>query len=215
LTCAVELRWRPASTPSTGRSQWWAPPRGPRLFEITHEIWELLIGGIPELRGDELVERLLDASIEENVATLLHMFEHGTAPEDIDAPAAAVAYAKRLAQRRVPIPPLIRAYRVGHGRFLERCLDELAVRSTDAELTGAVTARLIELSFRYIDRVSEQVISTHQRERDRWLPRPPVDRPPTTSRQREGRTASPRSARRPCLRYVVGALSAARSSRDG
>jgi PucR C-terminal helix-turn-helix domain/GGDEF-like domain len=142
---------------------------GERLFEITHEIWELLTSDIPELRGDDIVEKLLDASIEENVATLLHVFEHGTPPDDIDAPTAAIAYAKRLAQRGVPIIALVRAYRVGHGRFLERCLAELATRSTDAELNSAVSARLVELSFRYIDRVSEQVVSTYQRERDRWL----------------------------------------------
>jgi DNA-binding PucR family transcriptional regulator len=142
---------------------------GARLLEITHEIWELLIKDIPELRGDDVVEKLLDASIEENVATLMHIFEHGTPPDQVDAPAAAIEYAKRLAQRGVPIVALIRAYRVGHGRFLERCVEEIAVKPTDAELTAAITARLVEISFRYIDRISEQVISTYQRERDRWL----------------------------------------------
>src|SRR6266571_2831336 len=102
-----------------------------RLLELTHEIWQLLTQDIPELRGDELVEKLLDASIEENVSTLLHVFEH--------------------------------------SRFLARCVEEIAMRSTDVELTAAVTARLVEVSFRYIDRVSEQVITTYQRERDRWL----------------------------------------------
>jgi DNA-binding PucR family transcriptional regulator len=69
----------------------------------------------------------------------------------------------------VPIVALIRAYRVGHGRFLARCVEAIATRSADAELTAAATARLVDVSFRYIDRVFEQVISTYQRERDRWL----------------------------------------------
>lgn len=142
---------------------------GARLVELTHDIWQLLTDGIPELRGDDIIEKLLDASIEENVATLLHVFEHGTAPDTVDAPAAATAYAKRLAQRGVPIIALIRAYRVGHGRFLGRCVEEIAARELPAELTTAVTARMVEVSFRYIDRVSEQVISTYQQERDRWL----------------------------------------------
>jgi DNA-binding PucR family transcriptional regulator len=142
---------------------------GARLLELTQEIWELLTHDIPELRGDNLVEKLLDASIEENVSTLLHVFEHGTPADHINAPAAAIEYARRLAQRGVPIVALIRAYRVGHGRFLARCVEEMAVRSTDIDLTAAVTARLVEVSFRYIDRVSEQVITTYQGERDRWL----------------------------------------------
>jgi DNA-binding PucR family transcriptional regulator len=142
---------------------------GARLLELTHEIWGLLTHDVPELRGDELVEKLLDASIEENVSTLLHVFEHGTPADQVDAPAAAIEYARRLAQRGVPITALIRAYRVGHGHFLARCVEEIAVRSRDIDLTAAVTARLVEVSFRYIDRVSEQVIATYQRERDRWL----------------------------------------------
>jgi PucR C-terminal helix-turn-helix domain/GGDEF-like domain len=142
---------------------------GEHVLDLTHDIWQRLTEDIPDLRGDDMVEKLLDASIEENVATLLHVFEHGLAPGDISAPVAAVEYARRLAQRGVPIVALIRAYRVGHGRFLSRCIDELATRSPDAGLTAAVTSRMTDVSFRYIDRVSEQVISAYQRERDNWL----------------------------------------------
>jgi len=142
---------------------------GGHVLEVTHDIWQLVTSDIPELRGDDIVEKLLDASIEENVATLLHVFEHGSPPDDIGAPAAAVEYARRLAQRGVPIIALIRAYRVGHGRFLSRCIDELGARSQDASLTAAVTSRMADVSFRYIDRVSEEVISAYQHERDNWL----------------------------------------------
>ncbi len=142
---------------------------GARLLELTRDIWRLLTDDIPELRGDHIVEALLEASIEENVTTLLHVFEHGTAAENVDAPAAAIEYAKRLAQRGVPITALIRAYRVGHGRFLARCVDEITAKALPTELAGAVSARMVEVSFRYIDRISEQVITTYQRERDRWL----------------------------------------------
>ena len=38
--------------------------------------------------------------------------------ENIAAPPAAIEYARRLAQRGVPAGVLIRAYRVGHERFL-------------------------------------------------------------------------------------------------
>lgn len=142
---------------------------GARLLELTRDIWRLLTDDIPELRGDHIVEKLLEASVEENVTTLLHVFEHGTAAENVDAPAAAVEYAKRLAQRGVPITALIRAYRIGHGRFLDRCVEEIAERALPAELATAVTARMVEVSFRYIDRITEQLINIYQRERDRWL----------------------------------------------
>ena len=142
---------------------------GERVLELTREIWQLLTDDIPELRGDDIVEKLLDASVEENVATVLHVFEHGMERDRVDAPSAAIEYARRLAQRGVPIVALVRAYRVGHGRFLERCVDELARRSDDAALTAGVVSRMIEVSFRYIDRASEQMISAYQNERDQWL----------------------------------------------
>jgi DNA-binding PucR family transcriptional regulator len=140
-----------------------------RLPHLSHEIWEVLTRDIPELRGDDTVEKLLDVSVEENVATLLHLFQHRLGADDVRAPAAAVEYARRLAQRDVPTNALVRAYRVGHGRFVARCLDELAARNTDSALAAAVTSRLVQVSFRYIDRVSDEVVEVHQQERDRWL----------------------------------------------
>jgi hypothetical protein len=140
-----------------------------QLPDLSHEIWEVLTRGIPELRGDDLVEKLLDASVEENAATLLHVLEHGYADDTIRAPAAAVEYARRLAQRGVPTNALTRAYRVGHGRFLARFLEKLSERVTDPVLAAAVTSRLVRISFQYIDKVSEEVVDVYQRERDRWL----------------------------------------------
>src|SRR3954454_14219012 len=130
---------------------------------------EQLIVTIPELRGDDVVVNLLAASVEANAATLLHVLEHGIVPESVDPPAAALEYARRLAQREVPLHALVRAYRVGHGIFLGTCLDELARQIQNVSLAVEVTRRLLELSFRYIDRVSERVIVVYQEQRDRWL----------------------------------------------
>jgi sugar diacid utilization regulator len=66
-------------------------------------------------------------------------------PDDIRAPAAAVEYARRLAQRGVSTIALVRAYRVGHGRFLSRCIEQLASRTTDAALNTAADTVSVEL----------------------------------------------------------------------
>jgi len=140
-----------------------------RLVEISHDVHKQLVRNIPQLKGDDQVVNLLAASVEGNVTTLLHILEHGIVPESLEAPAAALEYARRLAQRGVPLHALVRAYRVGHGRFLRLCLDEVAQQVQDAAVMVAVTSRLLDLSFRYIDQVSERVISAYQQERDRWL----------------------------------------------
>jgi DNA-binding PucR family transcriptional regulator len=140
-----------------------------RVVEVSRDVQEHLIRTIPELKGDDLVVNLLAASVEGNITTVLHVLEHGIVPEDVEAPAAALEYAKRLAQRGVPLHALVRAYRMGHGRFLRWCLDEVARQVQDGATAAAVADRLLEVSFRYVDRVSERMISAYQQERDRWL----------------------------------------------
>jgi hypothetical protein len=140
-----------------------------RLSDVTDDLVELLTRDIPPLRDDARIESLLAASVAENVATLLHMFEHGIDPQSIEAPAAAVEYARRLAQRGVPLAALVRAYRIGHARFLHWCFAELKHDAADAPVVGEATRRMTELSFVYIDRISERVIEFYEQERDRWL----------------------------------------------
>jgi hypothetical protein len=142
---------------------------GAHLDDISRDLWQRLMSDVPGLQGDDLIVTMLAASVEENVATLLHMLEHGMLPKDIDAPAAAVQYARRLAQRSVPMGALVRAYRLGHARFLGWCLRELQRQSGDVDLVLAVTQRVLEISFGYIDRVSEQVVTAYLSEREHWL----------------------------------------------
>ena len=140
-----------------------------RVAEVSQDVWRRLIDDIPELKADDALVNLLAASVEANVATLLDVLQHGIALDALDAPAAAVEYARRVAQRGIPLHALVRAYRVGHARFLRWCLDEIPEQTHDVALTRAVIRRLLDESFGYIDRVSEQMISAYQHERDRWL----------------------------------------------
>jgi PucR C-terminal helix-turn-helix domain/GGDEF-like domain len=140
-----------------------------KLAEVSRDVWQQLIQDIPELHGDDLIVNLLAASVEENIATVLHMIEYGMVPQSVDAPAAAVEYARRLAQRGMSMIALVRAYRLGHARFLQWCLDELGRQTGMTEPAIAVTHQLLETSFGYVDRTSEQVVLAYQQERDNWM----------------------------------------------
>ena len=140
-----------------------------KLTEVSQDIWQQLIRDIPELHGDDLIVSLLSASVEENIATVLHMLEYGMVPQRVDAPAAAVEYARRLAQRGMSMIALVRSYRLGHARFLRWCLDELGRQTGMTEPGIGVMHRLLETSFGYVDRTSEQVVGAYQLERDNWL----------------------------------------------
>jgi hypothetical protein len=141
----------------------------PRIVEVTADIYKLILREIPQLHGDTRVLALLEASVGENVATLSHVLQHGIDLEQVHAPAAADEYARRLAQRGIPIAVLLRAYRIGSARFQEWCLKELARRTGDAPMVSAVALRLSELTAEYIDRISEELVSSYEHEKENWL----------------------------------------------
>nr|WTB28889.1 helix-turn-helix domain-containing protein [Streptomyces sp. NBC_00830] len=142
---------------------------GSHLTEVSRDVGEYVIAEIPELRGDATVVKIMQASVAENVATLLHVFENDIPLGKIEGPAAALEYARRLAQRGISLSAMVRAYRIGHWRFLQWCLDELNRQDADEDLATATNRRMLQVSFGYIDRVTEHVIVVYQQERDHWL----------------------------------------------
>jgi DNA-binding PucR family transcriptional regulator len=124
---------------------------------------------IPELATDAAIEGLLTASVTANVATILDLFEAGADNTQLEAPAAAVEYARRLAQRGVAISGLLRAYRLGQAAFQQRMIRGVAEQSTATDVVVEAAMELAATTFNYIDRISEQVVVAYQTERDRWL----------------------------------------------
>jgi len=141
----------------------------PRTAEMSEDIYALIVREIPQLRGDQRVLTLLEASVGENVATLLHVIQHGIDLENVHTPAAAEEYARRLAQRGVPAAALLRAYRIGSARFQDRCLEELGRSTDNAPLVSAAALRIADLTSTYIDKVSEEVLSAYEAGKENWL----------------------------------------------
>src|SRR6266700_1234315 len=61
----------------------------PHTAELSAEIYRLIVREIPPLTGDHRILTLLEASVRENVTTLLHVLQHGIDLENVRAPAAA------------------------------------------------------------------------------------------------------------------------------
>jgi DNA-binding PucR family transcriptional regulator len=141
----------------------------PRTAEMSADIYQLIVRDIPHLRDDRLVLALLEASVGENVATMLHVLQHRIDLEKVRAPAAAEEYARRLAQRGVPMAALLRAYRIGSARFQDWCLEELGRRTDNASIISAAGLRIAGTTASYIDKVSEEVVSAYESEKENWL----------------------------------------------
>jgi DNA-binding PucR family transcriptional regulator len=64
---------------------------------------------------------------------------------------------------------LLRAYRIGSTRFQRWCLGELAQQTDDAAIVSAAGLRIGEVTAAYIDRVSEELVSAYEAEKENWL----------------------------------------------
>jgi PucR C-terminal helix-turn-helix domain/GGDEF-like domain len=140
-----------------------------KLPELCQTVTDSILAQIEPLSQDQAIIDLLTVSVEGNVTTLVHVIGYQIDSHPADAPPAALAYARRLAQRGVPVGELLRAYRVGQACFMQWCYQELAVQARDLTTALAAAMRLTESTFSYIDRVSELVLTAYVRERDEWV----------------------------------------------
>jgi hypothetical protein len=140
-----------------------------RMAEVTGSIQQTLVTQIDELRGDAQLLQLLRDSVDGNVATVFSAIRHGIPIEKVELPTAALEYARRLAQRGVTVNALVRAYRLGHKKVLDAALDEIGASDLEPPLSLAVFSQISEITFGYIDWITQQVVNTYQDEHDRWM----------------------------------------------
>ena len=141
----------------------------PRIAGLVSDIRELIQRDIPTLEADPQLTSLLDASVEENVVTFVHMLRHSIVTAHVEASTAALEFARRLAQRDVPATDLIRAYRIGQTRFLRHCIDELVAQTQGDHVEGISTRWMVEHVSDSLDRVIGQVLNAYESARERWV----------------------------------------------
>lgn len=140
-----------------------------RLAQLSSGVQLYLEDQIPELRGDARVMELHGPSVEGNVHTLLHALRYNIAVERVEAPTAALEYARRLAQHGVPLHALVRAYRLGQHRMNELVFAEVRTIDVPEPTRYAVLEAMTATLFEYIDWITQQVIVVYEDERERWL----------------------------------------------
>jgi hypothetical protein len=140
-----------------------------RAAAVSRDVYRVILREVPQLRDDKPLLALLASSVDGNVDTCLQIMEHRFDLSAVHAPAAAVEYARRLAQHGAPLPALLRAYRVGHACFSEWLLTELAQQCCDAATISATTLAMSKIVAGYIDQTSEEMVAAYTDERENWL----------------------------------------------
>lgn len=139
------------------------------IAEVSTQVAPTLLDSEPALASDAALSELFLASTQANFATVVHVVGDELDPQSIDAPPAAVHFARRLAQRGVPVASLVHAYRLGHWALTKYFSEKLLAADISPELALAAQLRLTDRLFGYADRVSEQVISVYEEESRIWI----------------------------------------------
>jgi len=139
------------------------------VASLTGELLGVLVETITELQGDPTIVELLEASIDGNLKTIAEVIRYDMPVAEIAAPPTAIEYARRLAQRGVSSSALLRAYRLGQETATAWALGRISEGEPDPRVAYAAGQAFVAITFRYIDAVSEQVLTTYEGERERWL----------------------------------------------
>lgn len=131
-------------------------------------VQQLLVAEIAELRDDAQLLQLFYASTEANIETVFSAIRYGIPVENVQPPTAALEHARRLAQRDVSVNVLMRAYRLGQKAVLEMAREEVRAANFDSQLSLDIFGQIAEVTFGYVDWISQEVVGTYQSEHDRW-----------------------------------------------
>jgi DNA-binding PucR family transcriptional regulator len=142
---------------------------GAQMDEVTDVLYTGLAEGIEELKGDAPILELLRASIASNLETLVDIMRYEIAVDEVSTPPAAEEYARRLAQRGISSLALVRAYRLGQQLLLAWSFEEIARQEEDSQVAYAAAEAITDLTFNYVDSISEQVVHEYETEREKWL----------------------------------------------
>jgi hypothetical protein len=136
---------------------------------VSADVLQAIVREIPQLEEDKPLLALLVSSVDGNVDTCLQIMEHRIDLAAVQAPPAAVEYARRLAQRGTPLTTLLRTYRLGHARFSDWLLKELGRHADDGPVISAATLSMSRIVAAYIDQTSEEMVTAYTQEREHWL----------------------------------------------
>jgi DNA-binding PucR family transcriptional regulator len=137
--------------------------------EFTADLFEEMKAEIRGLNLDTRMLNLWRASLVENFVAAVHYLDRDAPTSLVEAPAAALAYARASAQRDIPLAPLVRAHRLGHARFVEVAMQYVSLLAPEQRLPTII--ELVNRSARLIDLVADQLVVAYEEEHDRWVSR--------------------------------------------
>ena len=134
---------------------------------IIAELYAGIVQEVSDLADDPRLAGLLEATVSENIVSLINFLEGGTSVDDLDASSATLVYARTLAQRDIPLTSLFRAYHLGLAMFVRLGIE--VISDLDRAQHLPLAERLLGRSVDFVDKVCAQVGRVYETERDHWV----------------------------------------------
>lgn len=164
----LERRLVPESAPEAGEIRALVALVAERLqaraADLNVSMNEAIEGAIEDLDDSELTS-MLHASVEGNIATILHMLRNDIPLGRVQPITAATEYAVRLARAGVPAVALRRAYHIGSDDLLAEAFEEIQRLDAGSELKLRLLHHLAGWMHRYVDWITAVVLEAHESER--------------------------------------------------
>ncbi|MBS9372167.1 PucR family transcriptional regulator [Rhodococcus sp. B50] len=134
-----------------------------RSDEIAASMDTAIESAVEDLGEPELTD-MLRASVEGNVATILHMIRNDIPLDRIQPITAATEYAARLARHGVPAAALRRAYHIGSDDLFNQMFAEIQQLDCAPDLKLELLHYLAGWMHRYVDWMTRVVLEAHEEE---------------------------------------------------
>jgi DNA-binding PucR family transcriptional regulator len=143
----------------------------PAIPELGRGMAEHISSAIPEIAEieDEELRAELRASTEANIGQVLRMLAGGARVDDVTVPHEAMDFLRGNVRRGLPLPVLLRSYRLGHAWLWERWSEALQGRVDDSGELAAGQDESSAFMFAYVDRISAVLVEEFGTERERML----------------------------------------------
>ena len=143
----------------------------PTTPELAREMAAHLYAAIPELAAveDDELRAELRASSTANLGQVLRLLAVGASPDEIVVPPEALQFLRNNVQRGIPLPALLRSYRLGHAWLWERWSQALQERVADSGELAAGQDESSAFMFAYVDTLSDALVDEFGTERERMM----------------------------------------------
>lgn len=124
---------------------------------------------MPLLRADRALRDLARSSTVANLLLVADIATGAVSLHDAAAPAQAVAFARELARRNVPMSELARTYRVVQHEMWRVGVAQIRRRMTDGDEMAAAVENLTDATFATGEVLMSTALERYADERDRWV----------------------------------------------